>query len=99
MLSVAAVGKIATGFWVRPLRKSEFFKVGFAMTAWGEFAFITAATAKEAGIIDAELFSSAILAVMLSVVVSPVFLRLVIVCLLLFPVPVLVCPKKVSAQG
>ena len=26
------------------------------MTAWGEFAFITAATAKEAGIIDAELF-------------------------------------------
>ena len=79
MLSVAAVGKIATGFWVRPLRKSEFFKVGFAMTAWGEFAFITAATAKEAGIIDAELFSSAILAVMLSVVVSPVLLRLVIV--------------------
>ena len=79
VLSVAAVGKIATGFWVRPLRKSEFFKVGFAMTAWGEFAFITAATAKEAGIIDAELFSSAILAVMLSVVVSPVLLRLVIV--------------------
>ena len=79
VLSVAAVGKIATGFWVRPLRKSEFFKVGFAMTAWGEFAFITAATAKEAGIIDAELFSSAILAVMLSVVVSLVLLRLVIV--------------------
>ena len=87
MLSVAAVGKIATGFWVRPLRKSEFFKVGFAMTAWGEFAFITAATAKEAGIIDAELFSSAILAVMLSVVVSPVLLRLVICLLYTSPSP------------
>ena len=40
-------GKLATGVWAVPLRPTEFLKVGFAMSAWGEFAFITATTARQ----------------------------------------------------
>ncbi|KAL1495156.1 hypothetical protein AB1Y20_017021 [Prymnesium parvum] len=79
LLFVAVLGKVATGFWVMPLRTAEFFKVGFAMAAWGEFAFITATTARAEGIIDQKTFSAVILAVVISVVVSPILLRWTIV--------------------
>jgi len=66
VLCVAGLGKLATGLWAMPLTRSEFFKVGFAMSAWGEFAFITATTARGQAIIDQTTFSSAILAVVVS---------------------------------
>ena len=50
--------------------------VGLAMSAWGEFAFITATTARREGLMDAHTFSAVILAVMMSVVLSPTLLRL-----------------------
>ena len=49
--------------------------VGLAMSAWGEFAFITATTARREGLMDAHTFSAVILAVMMSVVLSPTLLR------------------------
>ena len=58
-----------------PLRKSEVITVGLAMSAWGEFAFITATTARREGLMDAHTFSAVILAVMMSVVLSPTLLR------------------------
>ena len=78
VLLIAILGKIATGLWALPLKSSEFFKVGFAMAAWGEFAFITATTARQQDIIDQTTFSAAILAVVVSVIVSPVLLRITI---------------------
>ena len=46
-----------------------------SMSAWGEFAFILATASFEAGAIDKETFSSVLLAVMISVIVSPYGLR------------------------
>jgi len=59
-----------------PLRKNEVITVGLAMSAWGEFAFITATTARREGLMDEPTFSAVILAVMMSVVLSPTLLRL-----------------------
>jgi len=76
LLCTASIGKVATGVWAVPLRTSEFFTVGFAMAAWGEFAFITATTARDAHIIDDTIFSATILAVLVSVVIAPTLLRI-----------------------
>ena len=46
------------------------------MSAWGEFAFITATTARREGLMDEHTFSAVVLAVMMSVVLSPTLLRL-----------------------
>ena len=75
ILFIAVLGKLATGLWVVPLRKNEVITVGLAMSAWGEFAFITATTARREGLMDAHTFSAVILAVMMSVVLSPTLLR------------------------
>ena len=76
LLMLAVAGKFATGLWVTPLRQAEFLTVGLAMSAWGEFAFITATTARSAGLMDSGTFSSVILAVVASVVIAPTLLRL-----------------------
>ena len=68
---LAVVGKIITGSFGRPLDTKEFLTVGFSMSAWGEFAFIIATASYEEGTIDKESFSSVLLAVLLSVIVSP----------------------------
>jgi len=78
VLCLAIVGKVLTGLWAMPLQWNQFLTVGIAMSAWGEFAFITATTARSQEIIDQTAFASVILAVVISVVVSPVMLRLVI---------------------
>jgi len=57
---------------------SEFWKIAFAMSAWGEFAFIISTYAHEHHIITHDEYSSVVLAVLLSVVISPVLLSLVI---------------------
>ena len=75
MFCLALTGKMLTGLWVVPLKTFHILTVGFAMSAWGEFAFITATTARAQGIMDQTTFSSAILAVCFSVVVSPTLLR------------------------
>ena len=76
---VCAVGKIVTGFFGRPLNKKEFLTIGFSMSAWGEFAFIIATASYEEGTIDKESFSAVLLAVLLSVIISPYCLRLTLV--------------------
>ena len=73
---LSAIGKIVTGFFGRPLNKKEFFTIGFSMSAWGEFAFIIATASYEEETIDQEAFSAVLLAVLLSVIISPYCLRL-----------------------
>jgi len=53
------------------LNPKEFFIVGFSMSAWGEFAFILATTSYAEGTMDKESFSAVLLAVLLSVILSP----------------------------
>jgi len=67
----AAIGKIVQSFFAQPLTPKEFFIVGFSMSAWGEFAFILATTSYAEGTMDKESFSAVLLAVLLSVIVSP----------------------------
>ena len=73
---IAILGKVSTGVWAVPLSIPEFFKVGFAMATWGEFAFIVATSARSRGLIDQLTFSALILAVVLSILLSPMLLRL-----------------------
>merc|ERR1740123_1651038 len=67
----AGIGKVVQGFFAQPLNAKEFFIVGFSMSAWGEFAFILATTSYAEGQMDKESFSAVLLAVLLSVILSP----------------------------
>jgi hypothetical protein len=68
------LGKWMTGFFARPLNKKNFFIIAFSMSAWGEFAFILATSSYADGTIDNVSFSAILLAVLLSVIVSPLML-------------------------
>ena len=68
---IAAFGKVATGLFARPLTAVEASKIGFAMSAWGEFAFIVATASREAGTLGHQEFSAVILCVLLSAVYAP----------------------------
>ena len=68
---MAAFGKVATGLFARPLTAVEASKIGFAMSAWGEFAFIVATASREAGTLGHQEFSAVILCVLLSAVYAP----------------------------
>jgi len=71
-LLIPLLGKMVTGvFAPRPLTKISFCIIGFAMSAWGEFAFVVANTSLELGIMSQETFASVVLAVLISAIVSP----------------------------
>jgi len=72
---LAALGKLATGVWATPLTRANATTVGFAMAAWGEFAFIIATASLNGQLLDQTTFAALLLAVLFSVVVSPVLLR------------------------
>ena len=71
VLLLAAVGKVATGAFARPFNAHEAAKIGFAMSAWGEFAFIVATASREAGTLGHLEFSAVILCVLLSAMYAP----------------------------
>lgn len=71
-LLLPLLGKMVTGFFgPRPLTKIDFFTIGFAMSAWGEFAFVVANTSLALGIMSEDTFASVVLAVLISAIVSP----------------------------
>jgi Kef-type K+ transport systems, membrane components len=87
VFTIALVGKIAVGFLVPNFTQSRNFTgnhlrdcliVGCSMAAEGEFAFVIAAFAVDAGIIDTKLYSSIVLAILLSTIIAPFSLRLTI---------------------
>ena len=72
----AIIGKIATGLLSgKPLKTESFLTVAFSMSAWGEFAFILATTSFSMGNINKDSFASVLMAVLLSVIISPFLLR------------------------
>jgi Kef-type K+ transport system membrane component KefB len=60
---IALLGKLATGVWAKPLSCVNALMVAFAMSAWGEFAFVIATAGRVARLIDSTTFSALILAV------------------------------------
>ena len=68
---VAALGKVGTGLFAKPFNWREAKIIGFAMAAWGEFAFIVATASREAGTLDADTYGAVVLAVLLSAIYSP----------------------------
>jgi hypothetical protein len=73
---VACLGKILMGFLASPFNLSSFLLVAFSMSTWGEFAFIIAVEAKKENLLGGDEYAAVILAVMLSILVSPYCLRL-----------------------
>lgn len=72
----AIVGKLATCIWAPgfPGNMYDAFKLGAAMSAWGEFAFILATMSVGTHIIDKEQFSSVVMAILMSVIIGPILL-------------------------
>jgi Kef-type K+ transport system membrane component KefB len=76
---VTIVAKVATGLLAKPLTLPEALTVGFAMSAWGEFAFVVALTAKnELHLMSDDTYAGVMLAVLMSVVAGPSALRAVL---------------------
>jgi len=74
---ICIIGKVASGVFAPGFFENHMLdgaKIGFAMSAWGEFAFILATASRDEDIINAEQFSSITMAVLLSVVVGPICL-------------------------
>lgn len=87
LFTLALLGKVAVGFLVPNFTQSRNFTgnhlrdcliVGCSMAAEGEFAFVIAAFAVDAGIIDSKLYSSVVLAILLSTIIAPFSLRFTI---------------------
>lgn len=87
VFTLALIGKLGVGFMVPNFTQSKNFTgnhlrdcliVGCSMAAEGEFAFVIAAFSVEKGIIDIDLYSSIVLAILLSTIVAPFSLRFTI---------------------
>jgi len=72
----AIVGKFATCVWAPGFPKKFYdgMKLGAAMSAWGEFAFILATMSESMHIINKQQFSSVVMAILISVIVGPILL-------------------------
>mmetsp|Transcript_10721 Transcript_10721/g.17763 ORF Transcript_10721/g.17763 Transcript_10721/m.17763 type:complete len:533 (+) Transcript_10721:1056-2654(+) len=82
--TVALLGKLAAGFLVPNFTQTKRFTglhfrdcmiTGFSLAAEGEFAFVIAVFAVDAGLIDVQTYSSIVLAVLISTIIPPFALR------------------------
>jgi len=80
----ALLGKFGVGFMAPNFHQTDRFKgmhlrdcliVSFSMSAEGEFAFVIAVFAVDAGLISEQMYASIILAILLSTIVPPWLLR------------------------
>lgn len=87
VFTLSLLGKLGVGFLVPNFTQSPKFTgthlrdcliVGCSMAAEGEFAFVIAAFSVDKGIIDKELYSSIVLAILLSTIIAPFSLRFTI---------------------
>eukprot|EP01084_Bolivina_argentea_P055901 102389_1 len=71
-------GKLATGFFaiIKPIGVTEFLTIGCSMSAWGEFGFILATAGYNQGIYGHDTLSQIMLAQLLSVIISPLLLKI-----------------------
>ena len=84
VFTLSLLGKLGVGFLVPNFTQSKKFTgthlrdcliVGCSMAAEGEFAFVIAAFAVDKKIINEELYSSIVLAILLSTIIAPFSLR------------------------
>mmetsp|Transcript_12442 Transcript_12442/g.34930 ORF Transcript_12442/g.34930 Transcript_12442/m.34930 type:complete len:706 (-) Transcript_12442:427-2544(-) len=68
---LAFFGKFVTGAFGTPISARTWCIIGFAMSAWGEFAFVVATTSRELGSMSDDTFGAVVLAVLLSAFYSP----------------------------
>mmetsp|Transcript_21501 Transcript_21501/g.30113 ORF Transcript_21501/g.30113 Transcript_21501/m.30113 type:complete len:857 (-) Transcript_21501:163-2733(-) len=87
LFTLALIGKLAVGILVPNFTQERRFTgshlrdcliVGCSMAAEGEFAFVIAAFSVDKGLISADLYSSIVLAILLSTVIAPFSLRFTI---------------------
>lgn len=87
LFTLALLGKLAVGFLVpnfstnarfTGLHLRDVLVVGFSMAAEGEFAFVIAVFGFDNGLIDKDLYSSIVLAILLSTIIAPFLLRMTI---------------------
>ncbi|GBG23964.1 NapA type Na+/H+ antiporter [Hondaea fermentalgiana] len=78
IILVALVGKMATFIWARPLNRFNALVVASAMSALGEFAFIVVVYAKQEDFVTEDLAASIIMAILITIIIAPICLRLVI---------------------
>jgi len=87
VFTLALLGKLGVGFLVPNFTQSRNFTgnhlrdcliVGCSMAAEGEFAFVIAAFAVDAEIIDKKLYASVVFAILLSTIIAPFSLRFTI---------------------
>eukprot|EP00934_Nitzschia_sp_Nitz4_P006427 Nitzschia sp. Nitz4//scaffold273_size25297//20719//24905//NITZ4_008321-RA/size25297-processed-gene-0.7-mRNA-1//-1//CDS//3329545262//6417//frame0 len=87
VFTLALLGKVAVGFLVPNFTQASRYTenhlrdcliTGFSMAAEGEFAFVIAVFAVDAGLISADLYASVVLAVLLSTIIPPFLLRFTI---------------------
>lgn len=87
LFTTALLGKLGVGFLVPNFSQTKNFTghhlrdcllVGCSMAAEGEFAFVIAAFAVDKGLVDKDLYSSMVLAILLSTIIAPFSLRFTI---------------------
>ncbi len=78
LLLLAIVGKLAVGLLASPLTRANYMVIAFAMSAWGELAFVVVLDAKDQGLLSSETVASVIMAIMISIIVAPILLRAVV---------------------
>jgi len=87
LFTLALLGKLGVGFLVPNFTQDKKFHgnhlrdcliVGCSMAAEGEFAFVIAAYSVDSGLLDGDLYSSIVLAILLSTVIAPFSLRFTI---------------------
>jgi len=75
ILMLAILGKLVTGFFAHRITTDNVLTISFAMSAWGEFAFIVVLYGKDEALIADDIFASVVLAILLSVILAPICLR------------------------
>ncbi|KNC87360.1 hypothetical protein SARC_00501 [Sphaeroforma arctica JP610] len=68
-------GKWLTGLFGRPLSVTNFWTIGFAMSAWGEFAFLIASESYYVGTLTKDEYTPLAFAILLSAIISPFCLK------------------------
>ncbi|CAG9466227.1 unnamed protein product [Pedinophyceae sp. YPF-701] len=66
-------GKLLTGIWAKP-RRTEWYKVGLAMMAMGEFSFVIGVEARSLGLLSEDQEAEILLATLLAIIFPPVIL-------------------------
>eukprot|EP00929_Paragymnodinium_shiwhaense_P100382 TRINITY_DN6264_c0_g2_i1.p1 TRINITY_DN6264_c0_g2~~TRINITY_DN6264_c0_g2_i1.p1 ORF type:complete len:663 (+),score=117.38 TRINITY_DN6264_c0_g2_i1:75-2063(+) len=75
ILFACIIGKIGMGIFATPCDPHHFWMLAFSWGAWGEFSFILALSALDAGLFSKQVYSSIVLAVLMSILICPMMLQ------------------------